>query len=365
MALVWRLLFFLLPASLLAQSAPANLAFENGTPGEPPPGWIVPQVLRSLGYSAEFRREGCRSASGCAVILAPSAPPPETYGNLTQRFDAAPFRGKTVRLRAFVRVEPAPLAGRALADHTPASRAPANRAPADRTPADHAQLWLRVDLPNQQMGFFDDMGDRPIYSPQWTSYEITGAVAADAESINIGVMSYGKSPVWIDGLSFETVPDEASSSGLIAARAEIQKLYARIDAAYAQKGPRRGCQPCAARRRDPHAGTTNILLTWSAASQIMLEMEKGATYTSRSAITDVRLSAAEGTAETSEAIVSVNNQATRTSSGGTQILISANRDTWVKTGDGWKLKESDLISTRSITPADRFPRGRQARGGRI
>ncbi|MBZ5622399.1 MAG: erythromycin esterase family protein [Acidobacteriia bacterium] len=72
-------------------------------------------------------------------------------------------------------------------------------------------------------------------------------------------------------------------------------------------------------------------------------MEKGAKYTSRSTVTDVRLSG-------SDAIVSVNNQATRTASGGTQILTSSNRDTWSKAGSGWKLKESALISTRSVIP---------------
>jgi len=269
-------------------------------------------------------------------LLAPSAPPPETYGNLTQSFDAVPFRGKTVRLRAFVRVEPA-----APPDHPAAEQASPKR-----VPTDHAQLWLRVDLPNQQMGFFDDMGNRRIYSPQWTSYEISGAVAADAESINIGVMSYGKSPVWIDDLSFEIVPD-ASGPEVTAARTALQKFYARIDAAYAQNDLD-AVASLALHDAQIHMGATNILLTW-ALRQIMLEMEKGAKYTSRSTITDVRLSGGD-------AIVSVNNEATRTSSGGEQVLISANRDTWVKIGDGWKLKESDLISTHSVTP----PTGSQA-----
>lgn len=316
-----RLLLFLLPAVLTAQSAPSNLAFQKGAPGEPPPGWVVPQVLKALGFSAEFRREGCRSGSGCAVLLAPAALPPETFGNLMQGFDAAPFRGKTVRLRAFVKVEPA--------------------LPADRAPADHAQLWLRVDLPNQQMGFFDDMGDRPISSSQWMSYEITGEVAADAEFINIGVMSYGKSPVWIDGLSFEIMPGATSGSEVVAARTAIQKLYARIDSAYAQKDLD-AVASLALRDAQIHMGAAKIPLT-SALLRIMMEMEKGTKYASRSTVTDVRLS---GT----DAIVSVNNEATQTSSGGTQILISANRDTWAKTAGGWKLKESALISTRSITP---------------
>ena len=316
-----RLLLILIPAILTAQSAPSNLAFETGTPGEPPPGWVVPQIQKALGYSAEFHREGCRSASGCAVLLAPAALPPDTFGNLTQSFDASRFRGKTVRLRAFVKVEPAP--------------------PLDRNATDHAQMWLRVDRPNQQMGFFDDMGDRPITSPEWVSYEITGEVAADADSVSIGVVSYGKSPVWIDGLSFEIMTDATSGSEVTAARTAIQKLYGRIDSAYAQKDLD-AVASLALSDAQIHIGATRITLA-SALMQIMMEMEKGTGYASRSTITNVRLSGAS-------AIVSVNNEASRTSPGGTQVLISANRDTWAKTPGGWKLKESTLISTRSVTP---------------
>jgi erythromycin esterase len=316
-----RLFLWLVPAILWAQSAPSNLDFREGTPGEPPPGWAVPGILKSLGYSAELRRDGCRSPSGCAVLLAPAALPPESSGNLTQSFDATPFRGKQVRLRALVKVESA--------------------LPAERASTDHAQMWMRVDLPNQQMGFFDDMGDRPIASPEWTSYEISGEVAADAESIHIGVMSYGKSPVWIDGLTFEILPDAPSAPELTAARAAIEKLYARIDSAYAQNDLD-AVASLALGSADIHVGATKIPLT-SALRQIMLEMEKGAKYTSKSTVTNVRFS---GT----DAVVSVNNEAARTASSGTQVLLSANRDTWAKTASGWKLKESALISTRSITP---------------
>jgi erythromycin esterase len=346
-----RLLLFLLPAVLAAQS-PVNLGFQNGSPGEPPPGWVVPQVLKALGYSAEFRREGCRGDSGCAVLLPPAALPPDTFGQLMQSFDAAPFRGKTGRLRAFVKVVPAPAAERPPAGRAPVDRGSANRARAegartDRAPTDHARMWLRVDLPNQQMGFFDDMGDRPISSSQWMSYEITGEVAPDAESINIGVMAYGQSAVWIDGLSFEIMPGATSGSEAAAARAAIQKLYARIDSAYAQRDLD-AVASMALGNAQIRIGSTKVSLT-SALLPIMMEMDKGTNYASRSTITDVRLS---GT----DAIVSVNNEATRISSGGTQILISANRDTWAKTGRGWKLKESALISTRSIVP----PTGPQA-----
>lgn len=294
-----------LPAILFAQSAPSNLA-----------GWIVPQVLKSLGFTAEFRREGCRSESGCAVLLGPAAPPPETFGNLMQSFDAKPFRGQTVRFRAFVKLE-------------------------SENSKDHAQLWLRVDLANQQMGFFDNMGDRPISSAEWKSYDITGEIAADAELINIGLMSYGKGKAWIDGVTFDIIPKATADPEVTAARAAIEKLYARIDSSYAQSD-----LDAVASLAMPDAqirmGGMKIPLS-TALLQIMAEMEKGTKYASRSTITGVRFAGEDAT-------VSVNNQATRTSSGGRQILITTSRDTWTKIGGGWKLKESALISTRSVIP---------------
>jgi len=316
-----RPLLLLLPACLLAQSVPSNLNFERGTPGELPPGWTVPQVQKALGYSVEFRREGCRGDRGCAVMLAPTALVPDTFGNFMQSFDATPYRGKTVHLRAFVRVAATLRAGRA--------------------PTDHAQMWLRVDLPKQQMGFFDDMGDRSITSSQWASYEITGAVAPDAETVSIGVMSFGPSPVWIDSLSFEVAPEAATAVQAADVRAEFQQLYERIDAAYAQKDMD-AVAALALSDAQIHIGAQSIKLS-SALLGIMGEMDKGFGYTSKSTVTDVRLSG-------NSATVSVNNEAVRTSSLEKQVLVSANRDTWTKTSEGWRLKESALISTRSVTP---------------
>jgi hypothetical protein len=99
------------------------------------------RVVRSAsgkvsGSLAELRRKGCRSNGGCAVVIAPAtATTPDSVGNLMQSFRAAAYRGKTVRLRAWVRVE----AG---------------------GPEDRAQMWLRVDRPNGKVGFLEDMDGR-------------------------------------------------------------------------------------------------------------------------------------------------------------------------------------------------------------
>jgi hypothetical protein len=90
------------------------------------------------------------------------------FATVMQSVPALPLRGKTIRLRGLVR---------------------ADLSAADS--ANGAALWLRVDRPNQQMGFFDNMGNRPIRSPDWRQYDIEGAVADDATSIAFGAMCGG------------------------------------------------------------------------------------------------------------------------------------------------------------------------------
>ncbi len=277
--------------------------------------WSVPPVLKAAGYSAELRREGCRGATPCAVLLAPDG----TFGNLSMTFDAAPYRGRSVRLRAWIRIEP-------------------------DAPSGHARMFLEVNLPTGKTGFSDNMGDRPISSSAWQSYEISGEVASDAESVGIGVMSSGKGRVWVDGAAFEILPDTPAG-----VRETFRKLYARLDAAYGQRD-----MDALASLALPdaliHMGSTTVRLT-DAVLQIMNEMEKGTKYTSRSTVTSVRISGTDAT-------VAVNNESTLESKGGRRTVITTNRDTWTKSGGGWKLKESSLISTAPLTrpPAPAPPR---------
>jgi hypothetical protein len=136
------------------------------------------------------------------VVIAPAtATTPESVGNLMQSFRAAAYRGKTVRLRAWVRVE----AG---------------------GPEDRAQMWLRVDRPNGKVGFLEDMDGRPVRAPEWTSCEIVAEIDSDAQFVDFGVKSMGQARVWIDEVSFDIVPEEQ----VTAVRNTIARIYARTDA---------------------------------------------------------------------------------------------------------------------------------------
>lgn len=169
-----------LSAWLDSQPGPRNLGFEEGAPGKVPPApWFVPSLPKDKDYVAELRRDGCRSNVGCAVVLA-AANAPRPVGILMQSFGAEAYRGKTVRLRAWLRLQ-------------------------ESDSEDHGQMWLTVARANRKVGFSDNMDDRPVRSVEWTRCEITGEIDQDAKFIEFGFMSIGRGRVWVDDVSFEIV----------------------------------------------------------------------------------------------------------------------------------------------------------------
>lgn len=99
-------------------------------------------------------------------------------GMANHYFPAGALAGKRIRLSGQVRAEVAGQGG-------------------------SARLWLRVDLPDRKMGFFDNMDARPVQSPQWSRYEIVGDVAANATTINFGTMLLGSGKACFDDVKLE------------------------------------------------------------------------------------------------------------------------------------------------------------------
>lgn len=91
------------------------------------------------------------------------------FGNLTQNYTAAHFRGKEFRFKAAVKV-----------------------------PKGSAQLWFRVDRVGGETVFFDNMHHRPIQSKQWKTYEIKGNIAKHAHTIAFGCFLNGSGQMFTD-----------------------------------------------------------------------------------------------------------------------------------------------------------------------
>ena len=100
------------------------------------------------------------------------------FGTTTQSINAAPYRGKEIKLVAEVRTK---VSGT----------------------GNQGQLWLRVDKPDRGRGFFDNMADRPIKNFDWQSYEIVGNVADDATAIVFGGFLKGSGQLWIDDFALQ------------------------------------------------------------------------------------------------------------------------------------------------------------------
>lgn len=168
------------PAPIL--TTPANLDFEDSSPGNPPVEWLVPNQSAIFGYSVTASESNPHTGKRCAVISrSPGTYYGEMYGCLMQQIDATPFLGKTVRLNAAIRTDVS-------------------------EPGNQAYLWLRVTKKFFGPGallFYDNMADRPITNKNWHVYELVCKVPADAVVIGFGFALVGDGQAWLDSVSIK------------------------------------------------------------------------------------------------------------------------------------------------------------------
>jgi len=159
--------------------APTVRVFLNGERPEldpalrPPVGGGPPRIVAWRHYGGKFDSTARTFHSERIDNL--SSP----FGTILQAVDPGGLRGRRVRLRARVRAE--------------------------MKPSGKLQLGLRVDRPGGQLGFLDNMADRPIHTTDWRTIEIQGDVAPDAERIVVLAVLTGEGRVWLDEVSLEPV----------------------------------------------------------------------------------------------------------------------------------------------------------------
>ena len=66
-----------------------------------------------------------------------------------------------------------------------------------------AGLWLRLHNNDGEMAFFDNMGDRPIKSPEWATYEITGQLDENSGKLFFGGLCLKNGEFYFDDLNLE------------------------------------------------------------------------------------------------------------------------------------------------------------------
>jgi hypothetical protein len=155
-----------------------NLDFSKGAVGEMPPVWhLGPEGTQA--FTAKIVSGfSCNDGARCAQITGVGPGLPRFF--LYQNFDAAPQRERLIRYRAAVRAE-VPVGS-------------------------YANLLVRVHRLDNSTSFYDDMGDRPITSKDWTFYEIRAVTDKDSRDIEFGIQLHGRGEAWIDHVTLDFFP---------------------------------------------------------------------------------------------------------------------------------------------------------------
>ncbi len=61
-----------------------------------------------------------------------------------------------------------------------------------------AGIWARIDTKDNESGFFDNMGDRPVSSDVWQSYEVNGVLDENSKRLNFGGLCQSNGKFYFD-----------------------------------------------------------------------------------------------------------------------------------------------------------------------
>ena len=139
----------------------------------------------------------------------------QAFGNVMQTVNANQFRGKRIRLSAYVKSVKA---------------------------ESGVMLWMRVDGMTSRALSFDNMDNRPIIgSIDWKNYDIVLDIPEGSAVIAFGVWMPGKGQFWVDDVAFEAVGEDVPTTdmGLDATNySEAMKAQLKDTLESSQKQPR-------------------------------------------------------------------------------------------------------------------------------
>jgi hypothetical protein len=145
------------------------------TRSELPNGWFV---AGDTPQDYEFGVDQEVAYSGKASGYIKSRGLPRGFGTLMQMIKANIYRGKRLRISAYLKSEKVA----------------------------RASMWMRVDGAEEKILSFDNMLDRSITgTTNWTKYDIVLEVPPESIHIAFGVILAGQGHVWVDNISLEPV----------------------------------------------------------------------------------------------------------------------------------------------------------------
>ena len=161
-----------------------NAGFESTVPGKvgSPEGWWAVQHAGPLSYTFEpdtkVRRGGERSLRVTNVG-------PEPFGAVYQTVPASAYRGRTLRLSAWLRTE-----------GTIGNRFGSG-----------AGLKLHSVRGGYPVDLIEMRRDAVHGTTDWARYEIALKVPAEAETLEVGLVLFGPGTVWLDDVALDVVDD--------------------------------------------------------------------------------------------------------------------------------------------------------------
>lgn len=163
-----------------------------------PSGWSVGgDGLDS--YMVGLDRSTRHSGSGSALIRSAKRLP-AGHAAITQTVGVSPYRGKRVRLSAYIKAERV---------------------------TGHAGLWMLVDGAGYSLDF-DNMANRPIKgTADWQRYEVVLDVPEESFSLVFGSLLHGEGQVWADDFKLEIVGLDVPSTGQPAFRERNRDAFMR------------------------------------------------------------------------------------------------------------------------------------------
>lgn len=144
-------------------------------------GWI------SLGsHPQDYETEASSEVSG---YIKSRVSEPRGFGNLMRTIEAGKYRGKRVRMSAYVK---------------------------STEIANWAGLWMRVDGPENEVLSFDNMQNRAVkYTTDWRKYEIVLDVPENSVGISYGIVLSGTGQAWFDSLQFAVVGNDVPTTDMM------------------------------------------------------------------------------------------------------------------------------------------------------
>lgn len=149
-----------------------------------PPGWFLtgsePEAY-AVGVDDKVKHGG-----KAAAFLKSIKDPGDDFGTLMQTISAKKYRGKRVRLAAWIKT--------------------------DKVDG-WAGLWMRVDGKSGNTLAFDNMDKRSIKgTTDWARHEVVLDVDKGAESISFGTLLVEAGALWIDDVVIETVAKSVATT---------------------------------------------------------------------------------------------------------------------------------------------------------